>query len=78
MSNAMEVTKAGLVKIDETCSIRKRSWNIASFGVSKAVEMDKHYQVHQFFAEVFYTSCAAMLKASIAYAETPSVDVPSQ
>lgn len=69
LSRAFQFTKDGLLKIDETCSIRERTLNLTSVGVSKALELDKHYEVHQFFAEVFYTGCTAILKASIAYAE---------
>ncbi|KAG2193578.1 hypothetical protein INT47_006644 [Mucor saturninus] len=68
-SRAFQLTKDGLLKIDETCSIRERTLNLTSVGLSKALELDKHYEVHQFFAEIFYTGCTAVLKASIAYAE---------
>lgn len=69
MSKVMQATKDGLLKIDETCSIRERTLNLTSVGISKAIELDQHYEVHQFFAELFYTGCSAILKASIAYAE---------
>jgi hypothetical protein len=69
MSKVYQVTKDGLSKIDETCSIRERTMNLTTVGISKAIELDQHYEVHQFFAEIFYTGCTAILKAGIAYAE---------
>lgn len=38
-------------------------------GIAKAIEIDQHYEVHQLFAEIFYTGCTALLKAGIAFAE---------
>lgn len=69
LSRVFQITKDGLLKIDETCSIRERALNLTSVGLSKAIEIDQHYEVHQFFAEIFYTGCTAVLKAGIAYAE---------
>jgi hypothetical protein len=69
MARLFEATKNGLQKLDETCSIRERTINITNVGIAKAIEIDQHYEVHQFFAEVFYTGCAALLKAGIAYAQ---------
>lgn len=69
MSKVFQLTKDVLLKLDETCSIRERTMNLTSVGISKAIELDQHYEVHQFFAELFYTGCTAILKAGIAYAE---------
>ncbi|ORE23015.1 hypothetical protein BCV71DRAFT_170629 [Rhizopus microsporus] len=44
--------------------------NITQNGIAKAIELDEHYEVHQFFAELFYTGCTALLKASAAYNQT--------
>ncbi|KAG2230772.1 hypothetical protein INT48_001674 [Thamnidium elegans] len=69
MTRVLQIARDGLIKIDETCSIRERTLHITSAGLSKAIELDQHYEVHQFFAEIFYTGCTAVLKAGIAYAE---------
>lgn len=69
MSRLVDFTKASIIKIDQTCSISQRTMNITQFGIQKAIEMDQHYEVHQFFAEIFYTLCTAFLKASVAYSE---------
>ncbi|KAI7866343.1 hypothetical protein BDF14DRAFT_1814246 [Spinellus fusiger] len=62
---------SGLHSVDETYQIRKRAWGMASQGVAKAVEMDQSYQIHQMFTEAVYIGCTALLKAGIAYTETP-------
>jgi hypothetical protein len=71
LNSAIQLAKSSMYKVDEVCSIRQRTWNIATYGVVKATEIDKHYEVHQFFAEAFYTGCTALLKAGIAYSEAP-------
>ncbi|CEP10082.1 hypothetical protein [Parasitella parasitica] len=78
MSRLLELTKIGFAKIDETCSIRERTINLTSAGISKAIEMDQYYEVHQFFAELFYTGCTAVLKAGIAYAECDQTTVAKE
>ncbi|KAI7903649.1 uncharacterized protein BX663DRAFT_551338 [Cokeromyces recurvatus] len=69
MAKCLQLTKYGLIKLDEICSIRERAANITHYGIAKAIEIDQHYEIHQIFAEVFYTACTAILKAGIAYAE---------
>lgn len=69
MSKLIQMTKESLLKIDESYSIRKRAYNISTLGLAKAMELDEYYEVHQFFAELFYTGCTAILKAGKAYAE---------
>ncbi|KAI8990176.1 hypothetical protein BDB01DRAFT_717981 [Pilobolus umbonatus] len=48
--------------------------NITTFGLAKAMELDEYYEVHQFFAELFYTGCTAVLQASKAYTEESTDD----
>ncbi|KAI9480843.1 MAG: hypothetical protein EXX96DRAFT_538076 [Benjaminiella poitrasii] len=69
MSRCLQMTKYSIIKIDQVCSIRERTINIAHYGIARAIEIDQHYEVHQFFAEVFYTTFTAVLKAGIAYSE---------
>ncbi|KAG1049259.1 hypothetical protein G6F46_008759 [Rhizopus delemar] len=67
ISSVIQMAKIGLLKVDETCSIRERAINITQLGLAKAIELDEHYEVHHIFAELFYTGCAALLKANAAY-----------
>ncbi|KAG1047488.1 hypothetical protein G6F46_008125 [Rhizopus delemar] len=57
--------------IDEKHKIRKRTWDLAALSVSKAVEIDRHFEIHQMVTEAVYTGFAAFIKAGLAYAETP-------
>ncbi|KAG1439846.1 hypothetical protein G6F56_012148 [Rhizopus delemar] len=57
--------------IDERHQIRKRTWDLATFGISKAVEMDRQFEIHQLVTEAIYTGFSAFIKAGLAYAETP-------
>ncbi|CAO3695515.1 unnamed protein product [Rhizopus stolonifer] len=72
IAKLIQVAKIGLVKVDETCLIKERAIRISQVGLAKAIELDEHYEVHQFLAELFYTGCAALLKANAAYQEEES------
>ncbi|KAG1444428.1 hypothetical protein G6F56_010300 [Rhizopus delemar] len=72
ITKLIQVAKIGLVKVDETCLIKERAIRISQVGLAKAIELDEHYEVHQFLAELFYTGCAALLKANAAYQEEES------
>lgn len=69
MARLFDITRETIVKLDKACLISERTMNITQFGLQKAVEMDQYYEVHQFFAEIFYTLCTAFLKASVAYSD---------
>lgn len=71
ISSVIACAKAGLRAVDDSCQIRKRTWDIASHGIAKAAELDRQYEVHQMFSDALYTACTALIKAGIAYAETP-------
>ncbi|KAF7732765.1 hypothetical protein EC973_000037 [Apophysomyces ossiformis] len=71
VSAILAYAKSSLETVDETCKIRERAWDIASLGVAKAIEIDQRYEIHQMMAEIVCTTCSAILKAGIAYAETP-------
>ncbi|KAG0168285.1 hypothetical protein DFQ28_008754 [Apophysomyces sp. BC1034] len=76
LSTVLAYAKSGLQTVDETCKIRERAWGIASQGVAKAIEVDQYYEIHQTLTEVVCTGCTALLKAGIAYSETPGYKEP--
>lgn len=57
--------------MDEKHQIRKRTWDLATTGVAKAVEIDRQFEIHQMVTGAVYTGLAAFVKAGLAYAETP-------
>jgi hypothetical protein len=56
--------------IDEKHQIRKRTWDMASVGITKAIEIDRQYEIHQMVTGAVYTGLTAFIKAGLAYAET--------
>ncbi|KAL0083720.1 hypothetical protein J3Q64DRAFT_1641724 [Phycomyces blakesleeanus] len=71
LSSAVSYAKSGFQSVDEAYHIRQRAWDLATNGVAKAVEIDKHYEVHRILTDALYTGCTAILKAGIAYTEAP-------
>jgi hypothetical protein len=58
--------------VDQNFMVRQRTWDLASSSVAKAIEIDRHYGVHQMITGAVYTGVTAFVKAGMAYAETPS------
>ncbi|KAI9259069.1 hypothetical protein BY458DRAFT_517673 [Sporodiniella umbellata] len=57
--------------IDERHQIRQRTWSLATFGFSKAVEIDRQFEIHQLVTDAIYTGFSAFVKAGLAYSEAP-------
>jgi hypothetical protein len=62
--------------MDKNLQIRKRTWDLTASGVSKVVEIDRRFEIHQMLTGAVYTGFTAFVKAGVAYAETPSSSVP--
>lgn len=60
------------MQVDEKHQIRKRTWDMASVGISKAIEIDRQYEIHQMVTGAVYTGLTAFIKAGLAYSETPT------
>lgn len=71
LATAITYAKTGLLMVDDTCHIRQRTWEFASHGLAKAAELDQQYEVQHMMTEALYAACHALVKASMAYAETP-------
>lgn len=67
-SYAVGCARAGLDRVD---GARRFTWGIASHGMAKAAELDRHFEIHQTVDNLYQSLYAAVAKASTAYAETP-------
>ncbi|KAJ8657189.1 hypothetical protein O0I10_007005 [Lichtheimia ornata] len=67
-SYAVGCARAGLDRVD---GARRFTWGIASHGIAKAAELDRHFEIHQTVDHLYQSLYAAVTKASTAYAETP-------
>ncbi|KAI9495634.1 hypothetical protein BDB00DRAFT_882333 [Zychaea mexicana] len=71
LTSVMTYAKAGLQLVDDTCQIRRRTRDIASHGMAKAVELERHYEIHEKLTESMNAVYGAIAKANAAYTETP-------
>ncbi|ORY97298.1 hypothetical protein BCR43DRAFT_523508 [Syncephalastrum racemosum] len=68
---------AFLHAIDQTFHVKKKAWLLARQGVSVALELNEHFQIHQMILGLFYTMSTIFMKAAIAYAEAPGPQTAS-
>ena len=71
LSNVMNYAAESVQSMDQKHQIRKRTWDLITLGVTKAVEMDRQYEIHQMVTGAVRTGLTAFVKAGMAYAETP-------
>ncbi|KAI9278528.1 hypothetical protein BDA99DRAFT_428423 [Phascolomyces articulosus] len=71
VTSVIACAKYGFQMVDDTCQIRKRTRDIASHGMAKAIELDQHYEIQQKVTESINAVYAALAKANMAYTETP-------
>ena len=57
--------------MDDTCQFRKRTRDIASHSISKAMELERHYEIQEKVTESVNALYGALAKANMAYTEAP-------
>ncbi|KAG0225875.1 hypothetical protein BGW41_004473 [Actinomortierella wolfii] len=60
-----------LGKVDERFHLQEKAWNLSRQGVEKAIELDQQYAIHEMVAETLFATVTGLVKAGIAYKETP-------
>ncbi|CAG8434517.1 5334_t:CDS:2 [Diversispora eburnea] len=58
--------------IDEAYELQDKAWKISKTGINFALELDQHYNVHEKVGNFCFTTFAAIMKAGIAYKDSPS------
>ena len=61
-----------LAKVDERFHLQEKAWQISKQSIEKAIELDKQYAIHEAVTETFFATVTGLVKAGIAYKETPS------
>ncbi|KAG0345956.1 hypothetical protein BG004_002747 [Podila humilis] len=65
-------SRAVLAKVDERFHLQEKAWQISKQSIEKAIELDEQYAIHEVVTETFFATVTGLLKAGIAYKETPS------
>ncbi|KAI8146925.1 hypothetical protein BJV82DRAFT_597060 [Fennellomyces sp. T-0311] len=71
VTSALNYAFSSIHAIDRTFNVRERTWELIACGMAKLTQMDQHYHLHQLVTGAVYTSATAIVKAGIAYTETP-------
>ncbi|RUS14326.1 hypothetical protein BC937DRAFT_93998 [Endogone sp. FLAS-F59071] len=60
-----------LQRVDAAYNVRGKAWELTALGVTRALELDAEYNLHGRVSDAIYTSCAAFIKAGVAYTDAP-------
>lgn len=61
-----------LSKVDEKFHLQEKAWQLSKQSIEKAIELDEQYAIHEVVTETFFATVTGLVKAGIAYKETPS------
>ncbi|KAI8365143.1 hypothetical protein BD560DRAFT_372812 [Blakeslea trispora] len=78
VTNVVNFAAVSVQSMDQKHQIRKRTWDFIASGVTKAIEVDRQYEIHQMVTGAVRTGLTAFVKAGMAYAETPGPGGESQ
>ncbi|KAG0375029.1 hypothetical protein BGX24_009617 [Mortierella sp. AD032] len=60
-----------LSKVDERFHLQEKAWQLSKQSIEKAIELDEQYAIHEVVTETFFATVTGLVKAGIAYKETP-------
>ncbi|KAF9928967.1 hypothetical protein FBU30_002023 [Linnemannia zychae] len=60
-----------LSKVDEKFHLQEKAWQLSKHSIEKAIELDEQYAIHEVVTETFFATVTGLVKAGIAYKETP-------
>ncbi|KAG0046318.1 hypothetical protein BGZ83_008517 [Gryganskiella cystojenkinii] len=58
--------------VDERFHLQDRAWELSKQSIEKAIELDEQYAIHEVVTETVFATLTGLVKAGIAYKETPS------
>ncbi|KAG0201832.1 hypothetical protein BGX28_005457 [Mortierella sp. GBA30] len=67
-----QASRTILYKVDERFHLQEKAWQLSKQSIEKAIELDEQYAIHELVTETFFATVTGLVKAGIAYKETPS------
>ncbi|KAG9324602.1 hypothetical protein KVV02_004096 [Mortierella alpina] len=58
-------------KVDERFHLQDKAWELSKHSIEKAIELDEQYAIHEAVTETVFATLTGLVKAGIAYKETP-------
>ncbi|KAG0023600.1 hypothetical protein BGZ82_010692 [Podila clonocystis] len=65
-------SKVILSKVDERFHLQEKAWELSKQSIERAIELDEQYAIHEAVTETIFATVTGLVKAGIAYKETPS------
>lgn len=59
-------------KVDERFHLQEKAWELSKQSIERAIELDEQYAIHEAVTETIFATVTGLVKAGIAYKETPS------
>ncbi|KAF9125474.1 hypothetical protein BG015_004892 [Linnemannia schmuckeri] len=59
-------------KVDERFHLQDKAWELSKNSIEKAIELDEQYAIHEVVTETVFATLTGLVKAGIAYKESPS------
>ncbi|KAI1312631.1 hypothetical protein EDD11_002903 [Mortierella claussenii] len=72
IKTCFHASKVVFNKVDEKFRLQERAWQLSKQSIEKAIELDEQYAIHEVVTETFFAAVTGLVKAGIAYKETPS------
>ncbi|GJJ73341.1 hypothetical protein EMPS_05699 [Entomortierella parvispora] len=71
IKTCLRTSRAILSHVDQRFNLQERAWQLSKNSIEKAIELDEQYAIHEVVAETFFATVTGLVKAGIAYKETP-------
>ncbi|KAF9903091.1 hypothetical protein EC991_004218 [Linnemannia zychae] len=74
LKTCFRVSRVILSKVDEKFHLQEKAWQLSKHSIEKAIELDEQYAIHEVVTETFFATVTGLVKAGIAYKETPGYE----
>ncbi|KAF9364355.1 hypothetical protein BGX34_001785 [Mortierella sp. NVP85] len=71
IKSCFHASRLVLSKMDERFHLKERAWRLSKQSIEKAIELDQQYAIHEVVTETLFATVTGLVKAGIAYKETP-------
>ncbi|KAF9171236.1 hypothetical protein BGX20_007931 [Mortierella sp. AD010] len=72
VKSCYQTSKIIFSKVDERFHLQDKAWELSKNSIEKAIELDEQYAIHEVVTETMFATLTGLVKAGIAYKETPS------
>ncbi|KAF9542244.1 hypothetical protein EC957_002196 [Mortierella hygrophila] len=72
VKSCLRTSKTIFNKVDERFHLQDKAWELSKNSIEKAMELDEQYAIHEVVTETVFATLTGLVKAGIAYKESPS------